>query len=381
MKLLAIILFLAAPRQDPQLAAVRATLMSLRDSYGENQKTRGAAADLTVAKHQLRDWVESHLTKFGQNGDTLALAQQMHNEIDAAQLYCVDEADECFDNSLGYLDDVKINREGEFLIIRTAIGIFCAFDYSAYVYTWKPGGWQRVWENEQNTYSEKEYLPQIIYAVHISVPDKQGNRLVMTLGSRSGCTPAYLPVYYRVWQMNSDYRTGAALLDGSETALDDGYPPIQGRVGPEDVLVGFSMGGVAYGDFHRAVRHFEIRDQHALQVDPIATTPRDFVEEWISADWAQSSGHSESPSLKQWHEKLHRTDGVGDFPDPAMRCTTSPDLWQIGTHFNESPKTYYLVRWRPPYDFKMTGISDQPFAGCTIVDPKGDEHPSLFNQN
>ena len=231
MKLLALILFLAAPRQDPQLAAVRATLMSLRDSYGENQKTRGAAADLTVAKHQLRDWVESHLTKLGQNGDTLALAQQMHNEIDAAQLYCVDEADECFDNSLGYLDDVKINREGEFLIIRTAIGIFCAFDYSAYVYIWKPGGWQRVWENEQNTYSEKEYLPQIIYAVHISVPDKQGNRLVMTLGSRSGCTPAYLPVYYRVWQMNSDYRTGAALLDGSETALDDGYPPIQGRVG------------------------------------------------------------------------------------------------------------------------------------------------------
>jgi hypothetical protein len=29
----------------------------------------------------------------------------------------------------------------------------------------------------------------------------------------------------------------------------------------------------------------------------------------------------------------------------------------------------------------MVDVSDQPFPGCSIVDPKGDEHPSLFNQN
>ncbi len=379
MKTLALILFLLSPRQDPQLAALRTTLMSLRENYGENQKTRGAAPALAEAKHQLSAWVESHLTKFAESGDTVALAQQIHDEIDAAQLYCVDEADDCYENSLGYLDDVKINREGEFLIIRTAVGIFCAFDYSAYVYVWKSGGWQRIWENEQNTYTEKEYLPQIIYAVHISPPDRGGNRLVLTVGSRSGCTPAYLPVYYRVWQMTSDYRAGTALVDRNETALDDGYPLIHGRVGPDDALVEFSAGGVAYGDFHKAVRHFEIHDQRARQVEPIATTPRDFVEEWISAEWEQISQDSESPSLAQWHAKLHRTDGVGDFPDPAMRCTSGSDLWQIGTHFNEAPKTYYLVRWRAVYNFTMVDISDQPFAGCTVIDRKGDERPNLFN--
>src|SRR5438105_11961168 len=136
MKVLALTLYLILPLQDPQLAAVRTMLMSLRENYGDKQKTRGAAAELTVAKHKLRDWVESHLTRFAETGDTAALTQTLHDDIDAAQLYCVEEADDCFENSLGYLDDIKVSREGEFLIIKTAVGIFCAFDYSAYVYVW-----------------------------------------------------------------------------------------------------------------------------------------------------------------------------------------------------------------------------------------------------
>jgi hypothetical protein len=287
-KFLALVLYLISPQQDSQLAAVRSTLMSSREHYDEHRQTRGAAEDLTVAKHQLRDWVEARLGTFAETGDTGALAQEFRDKVNAAHLYCLEESDDCFENSLGYLDDIEVNREGEFLIVKTAVGIFCAFDYSAYVYVWKSGRWQRVWENEQNTYSEKDYAPQIIHAVHISPPDKEGNRLILTTGSRSGCIPAYIPVYYRVWQVNAGYGAGKPLIDGKETALD-GYPPIEGRVGPDDVLVEFGVGGIGYGASHKAVRHFQVRDQRAQQTDPIATTPRDFVEEWIGADWTQSS--------------------------------------------------------------------------------------------
>jgi len=377
-KLLALILYLIQPLQDSQLASVRTTLLSLREQYDEHRQTRGAAAELTTAKHQLRDWVESRLATFPQNGDTGALAEELRNAINSAQLYCIDEDQDCFENSLGYLDDIEVNREGEFLIVKTAVGIFCAFDYSAYVYTWRSGKWQRVWENEQNTYTEKDYAPQIIHAVHVSSPDKGGNRLVITLGSRSGCIPAYIPVYYRVWQINRDYSAAKMVIDSKETALD-GYPPIQGKVGPDDVLLEFTVGGIAYGESHKAVRHFDVHDQQARQVDPIATTPRDFVEEWISAEWTQSGSRSASVSLKQQHMKVHRTDGMGDFPDPAVRCKSGPDLWQIGTHWHEGPKSYYLVRWTPPYKFTMMDIKDRPFPDCTVADPKGDHHPALFD--
>jgi hypothetical protein len=351
-KLLALILYLIQPYQDSQLAAVRAT-------------------------HQLRNWVEFHLTSFAENGDPVQLAQQLRDQVNAAQLYCLDPDDDCFENSLGYLDDIEINREAGFLVVKTAVGIFCSFDYSAYVYTWRSGKWQRVWENEQDTYTKKDYAPQIIHAVHISPPDKDGNRLFLTVGSRAGCIPAYIPVYYRAWQVSADFSTARTLIDSKETALD-GYPPVQGRAGPDDVLLEFTVGGIGYGASHKAVRHFEIRDHQARQVDPVATTPRDFVEEWIGAEWTQSSLRSASASLKQQHMKVHRTDGMGDFPDPAMRCKNGQDLWQIGTHWHEGPKTYYLVRWTRPYTFTMIDVKDRQFADCTLADPKGDQHPALF---
>src|SRR5581483_39606 len=176
-------------------------------------------------------------------------------------------------NALGYLDKIEVTRENGFLIVKTAVGLFCSSDYSAYVYAWQSDKWHRVWENEQNTYTEKDYAPQIIHAVHVSVPDKDGKRLVLTLGSRAGCIPAFIPVYYRLWQLPADYGSAKLLLDAKETVLDD-IPPIQGKVTPDDLLIGFTAGGLAYGEAHQAIRHFEVRDARVQQVDPIATTPR-----------------------------------------------------------------------------------------------------------
>jgi len=51
---------------------------------------------------------------------------------------------------------------------------------------------------------------------------------------------------------------------------------------------------------------------------------------------------------------------------------------QIRTHFQDSPETFYLVRWQPPYRFVMAGVSDHPYLDCKERDPKGDEHPALF---
>src|SRR2546421_5307580 len=148
-KFLALILFLIQPFQlpVPQLATIKSTLMSLRDNYDDHRQTKGAAPELTIAKHQLREWVESQLAIFSQTGDPRDFAQHLRDQVDAAQLYCVDEDQDCFENALGFLDDIEVTREGEFLIVKTAVGLFCGWDYSAYVYAWRSGKWDRVWEN------------------------------------------------------------------------------------------------------------------------------------------------------------------------------------------------------------------------------------------
>ena len=63
--------------------------------------TRGAADDLTVAKHQLRDWIESRLASLPEDGDVRGFQLALNNALDDAELFCIDVATECGDNNLG----------------------------------------------------------------------------------------------------------------------------------------------------------------------------------------------------------------------------------------------------------------------------------------
>jgi hypothetical protein len=358
---------LALFAQDSQLDRLRATLVPLRAHANDRLSsdhgdTRGATPALTVAKHRLRDWIETRLAKFPENGDADMLAAEFHAALTAEHLFC----DDCFPSFLGYVDEVQVNREQDLLIVRTSAGIWCGYDDSAYAYQWSGGRWQRVWEDEQNVYTSEKYLPRILYAVHVSPPDSNGHRLVMTLGSRPGCSVAFQPVYYGVWQLGAIREKPKVLLQGTEFAYVGEFPPIKGRLGPDDALIEFTLGGTGYGEGHEAVRHYKVRGDKMEQVDPIAPNPRDFVEEWLDAKWERSASWSESSSLKTLHDKLHRDDGMGDFPDPTQHCSSSSDLWQVGIKLQDvQGETWYLVRRKAPDGFSMVAISDRPNADCT----------------
>ncbi|HEY1757774.1 MAG TPA: hypothetical protein VGG72_20550 [Bryobacteraceae bacterium] len=346
----------AAPAQEDSLAgslgALRATLEMLRQHRNDHPETRGATADLTLAKHQLRDWFEKRLATFDTSSNEDAINREFQDAL--ADLRCPDG---CVTTALGFADPPRIHREGEFLIVRTSLGIRCGYDDSAYVYQRNGKEWKRIFETEQNVYTKTAYRPQTIYAVHISAQGPNGGRLVLTLGSRPGCSDAFQPLYYRVWALGKP----KPLLDAEETAYMGDYPPVTGSVSPNDVRIEFTAGGTGYGLGHLAVRHFEMRGNAVKQIDPIAPTPRDFVEEWLAASWKQISTRSESPSLESWHRKLHRDDGLGDFPDPPVQCSSDPALWQIGIRLHGVPaETFYLVRWRQPDRFTMLTIAEHP---------------------
>jgi len=359
-----LLLCVSAYAEDGQLAALRSVLAPLRQHANERRETRGATPELTVIKHYLRDWIESRLANFGETSNEDVLANELHDGLRDARLFCEGL---CNLSLLGWVDDVKVTREREFLILRTSVGIWCGYDDSSYAYRWNGNGWQRVWQTEQTAYTKQQYRPQSIHEVRISAPDQNGNRLVLSLGSQPGCSASFQPVYYRVWRVGRGLKL---LLDNSEFA-NVGYPdPIKGSVSPGEVLVKFTLGGIAYGFSHEAVRHFEVHGDKVKQVDPIAPSPRDFLEEWLSSSWTQSAARSESPSLKEAHQKLHRTDGMGDFPDPELHCARDPSLWQVGIGLHDVPdKTYYLVRWRQPDHFSMVAIHDHPDPDCVKPDP------------
>src|SRR5579859_1790632 len=150
---------------DMQLDSLRSTLIGLRGKQPGPDAPRGATPQLTVAKHQLRDWVESRLDKFAQRGDVGEFERRLNSELREARLSCgATGLETCPDWTFsGFLEDLKIRRLGGFLFVQSGVGIECGFDESAYLYSWSGEGWSRVWQTEQNTYTKKDYQPQTLH--------------------------------------------------------------------------------------------------------------------------------------------------------------------------------------------------------------------------
>jgi hypothetical protein len=383
----------AAYAQDAQLGALHATLVTLHShAAAANFETLGVRPELTVAKHQLRDWIEVQLGSLKDGGNEKALSEKINEALKTVQV--TDSADD--QNLLGSLGEVRFSTESGLLIVTTAVGILCQHDESAYVYKLVNGRWQRIWESEQNDYSPKKYAPQYVVAVHVWHPFKDGHEdsplFVMSLGNSWGCGSSWHTVYYRIWRIDSGSSGSKLLIAGSEYAWLRTNSYAIGSIGrdwkdenaPVDVLIEFTEGSIDAGVHNReAIRHFLIDGDRVRRVDPVALSPRDSVDEWLTRAWDEVATWSASPALRQWHRKLHADIVAGDFIG-TMHCQT-PDLWQVNVelhdvqkNFEAEPEVYFLVRWRPPYHFTMVNISGQPWSRCNEEDREADEWRTLF---
>ena len=252
--------------------------------------------------------MESRLTTLPERGDVGELERRLNSELREAGLFCGEtNGPPCpgfalSDLLLGFLDDLKLRRSGVFLIAQTGVGIECGFDESAYVYGWSGEYWRRVWETEQDTYTEKAYRPQTIQSVLISPDNRANDYLVLTLGVMPWCSSNWHDVYYRVFRLGPD-PLAPPLVDGDEFAYIAGDdPPIRGSVTVNDVLVEFPIRSIDTGVFARpAIRHYKIDHDNVKRVDPPALRPRDFMDEWLTHDWKESAFWSESATASAVH--------------------------------------------------------------------------------
>ena len=382
-----------AVAQESLLTALYAALVPLRAQPQARPEVRGASPQFTTLKHQLRDWVESRLVDFPQRGSEAALAQELNAVLLKAELTCSTNrggpAEYCSSESfVGYLETLRVTRQQEFLIVETGMGIICGYDESAYLYRWNGSKWQRLWSSEQTIYTEKQYVPQTIHAVQISpVRAGQKQRLVLTLGSNSWCSSNWHPVYYRLWRIGGEQeQMTAPLIDRKEMAfLGKNTPPISATLKAQELTVEFSALSIDPSVHSRnAVRRFTINGSRARRVAPIAITPRNFVEEWLTLPWMESrslSNPSSLPALQKWHKRFFT--GGGEFTAVSKLCKGNGDEWQVSLRVispidKTEPPHYFLVRWRKPHSFALMQISDQAWDNCLIADAQVDEYRTLL---
>ena len=388
MVLLALVLWqAAAAAEDPDLTALRRTLSSLRErTKGATIESPPPGPELRRAKLQLREWIEQQLATAGKPEAAVALAPRLTkilNEISPP--HSKDQ------NLYGSLGKVRIEQKPGALVVTTGVGILCEHDESTYAYRRTGGHWQKIWQSEQDDYTNGKYTPQHISDVHVWPTEENGPIYFLTLGNREGCISAWQRVYYRIWRVSDS--GSRMLVDDSEVAFLRADAFIMSSMGrdwkndraPVDVLVEFAQRSIDNGVHNReAIRHFQIQGDTVKRVEPVALSPRDFVDEWLTQPWSESAGWSESPALRLRHQKLHRHFVAGEFDPPTLHCDT-PDLWQVSLEprdekkdFAPEPLVWFLVRWRPPYRFSMVGVSDHPWPHCTQKDPYADQWRTLF---
>jgi hypothetical protein len=370
---------------------IRTELKHIRAEGAQHKETRGAVPEFTTVKHQVRDWVESHFTHLQSDpndpdgGQAEALASQLNEDLNRAHLLCLAE-EECLKDdqtALGFLGPIQLEfkQREAFLILYTSLGIECGFDHSAYLYRWGQGRWKRIWQSEQNIYSEKEYTPQDIHAVLVSPSFREGVPLVLTLGKYPWCTSNWQPVYVRLWRTNKEGSEPKLLLDKTEIGyLGQHDIPIQGSVETNDALVEFAKGSIdpAAGDYD-VVWHYTVHEDKVERVDPVALNPRDFTDEWLNQPWEQSQLWSQ-PSSRIALKRAHEVVSKGEFMQPTLHCRQHPDLWQVGFDRSSARKDaiYFLVRWQPPYRFTMVQVLHHPSPDCADEDDNANEPKTLF---
>ncbi len=358
---------------------------------------RGAMPSMMRVKRGLRDWIETRLTEFPENGDERALANGLNEDLSRADLHCESPAhpseDRChptkwdFDGT-GFVSEIRIDRMawGRVLVVRTGLGILCGSDESAYAYIRRDGRWERFWQTEEAIAPGKPYHPQHIDSVGVSEPDdSSGARLVLALGNETWCSSTFYNVYWRLWHAGGP--APRILVDDAHLAwLGRHELPITGIVTKDDALIEFTTVSLDVAVHHyETLRHYRVIGDAAERVDPVALGPRAFVEDWLGTDSRESTewgAPNKAGALKAWHDRLTAPYLSGEYLGDSSHCVDRSDQWQVGVSLGKPDESrqdvYFRLRWRPPYHFEMIDIAEKPWAACTERDPAADDDRTLF---
>jgi hypothetical protein len=395
-------LAVASPAQDAKLEALRQILIPTRPQGRPDLSdgTRGATPRLTVAKHELRDWIESRLPPDNASFNPESIAATLNRALKAQGLVVENSgsdtpSDQQMDPT-GYVGPIKMTLTRGYLLVQTGLGVLCGYDESAYLYEWKTGRWQRRWESEQNDYRKDKYEPQFFEQILISPASAEHDYLILTLGGNPWCYSSWSAgLYYRLWRMGADTPRPKLLLDEH---LDDIFgDENRADVRPHDVR--FVFFGAASDTIHVArpvVRHYRVEHDKVTRIDSAARIPREFVDTWLFGPWEQVAAQSDGVKLAQmaqtfsqlsnWSaDRIALNEMYADYPRDYLRhCVDDASVWQVRFSYKErldssAEKTlYFFVRWQKPDRFTMLDIRDAPAPACTQPDPDAEQIRNLF---
>jgi hypothetical protein len=262
--------------------------------------------------------------------------------------------------------------------MNTDVGVPCGFDRSIYLYEWRENRWNRRFALETRDYRRAAYSPQEVVELRLSPADARGSRLILTTGWPPACMSVWHTLFIRLFRVDT---TQTLLLAQTPPANLGEDPAYSARLEPAGALVEFAGSSIDADILIRKhVLHYEVDRDKVRRIEPIALSPQDFVDEWLTRPWSEMAAWSD-PQLASWHKKLHKDFVSGEY-NAAQRCAR-PGQWQVSIDFDGQVSYFSLIE-RGNYRFRMLGISDGPQPDCSGQNELlrlGDPNLTLFPKN
>jgi hypothetical protein len=208
----------------------------------------------------------------------------------------------------------------------------------------------------------------------ISPPDDAGRWYVVVHTISPWCSSTWSDIRYAAFRPTADPLNPQMLLTNSAFMWWGNEDYGKAVADRDEFDLRFHSSSIDSGVHNRVwIRHYQILANSVKRIQPVAVSPRDFVDEWIISPWSESAAWSSSSSadlLRQAHEMMSRHEKSNSrlLEYDSVYLCSGGDSYQVevseatGKKFNIEHSYYFRVSGDGP--FTMTRVTQEPDGNC-----------------
>lgn len=274
--------------------------------------------------------------------------------------------------------DVRMFESPRLIGVTAKFSIECGGDTVLLMFAPDNDSWKEVLRWQKKAYATVDG-GTLGFDYGVSPPDDAGQWFVVTHEVAPWCSSTWSSIRYSVLKPTAEPLRPRVVFSGAEEMWwgneDFGVLTVQ-----KDAFdLRFHSSSIDAGVHNRVwVRHYSVIGDTIQQTQPVAVSPRDFVDEWIVSPWQQAeqwSSKSAVGELRQAHEGWFRRE---KFDNSLLeyysvnRCADSHDHYQVeigeetGPNFETARCFYFQVSGNGAYT--MLRVSEKPDPRCSGPD-------------
>jgi hypothetical protein len=245
--------------------------------------------------------------------------------------------------------------------------VACGDDAMLLIYRRDGDGWRESLRWQSNGYDTVAGgLWSFDYA--ISPPDSAGHWFVAVKSVAPWCNSTWSEIRYALLRPGETASAPKTIGKGSDSIWWGTEDMGTLSVTKDSADFRFHAESIDDGVHDRVwIRHFRVAGDSVARIQPVAVSPRDFVDEWIVAPWAQAKDWSRKDRMTLLHAAHEIAQGEkkdeGFEFSAAQKCSDAPDHYQITlAPMDESKPSYFQLRGTGA--FTMLSVDRAPAKAC-----------------